>query len=491
MENRSLKLLILLSSLIFFANAGLQAQNKLIAPKKLQKDFDNLKKVMQAHPDPFTHISEKDFNHKFDSIKQRLTVPLSIPEFYKKTAFMIALIKDGHTSVGLPKDWMKKKRKAVGALPLEFYLTNDDKLYVLKNYREKGIPVRAKITKINGVETQNFINIIDPFISYETKKFRNTRIDDNFEMYLYLVFGFSANTEFEYSTGEIKTLKVENMPYKEWKKIRKNDREERELKIAKGKPYDYKKISEGVGLINIYAFQTRDLISYDKFLNKTFKNIQKDNIHSLIIDIRGNYGGWPKIASKLFHYISDTHFKTMGKSSMKVSNTYRNNLLRMIPALRSGQNYVPQREHYVDINSIINNKLDSYVDEESFFNEKPTTEKYEFTGDCYLLTNRDSYSAASSFASTFQCYRMGVIIGEETGGTKIFRANAIYEVSPNSGLRVYMSTTKLFTACYNEELEGVAPTIEYKPSIFEITSGMDTHLLYTQKIIKKIQSQKQ
>ena len=144
----------------------------------------------------------------------------------------------------------------------------------------------------------------------------------------------------------------------------------------------------------------------------------------------------------------------------------------------------------MNINAVISDPVDTYIDEDIFFNEEPRRENFEFKGDCYLLTNRDSYSAASSFASTFQCYHLGNIIGEETGGTKIFRANAIYERLNKSNLIVAMSTTKLNTTCYNEEFEGIQPTIKYTPSIYEIISDMDTQLLFTQKIIKEIQKKK-
>lgn len=176
----------------------------------------------------------------------------------------------------------------------------------------------------------------------------------------------------------------------------------------------------------------------------------------------------------------------MARSSMKVSATYRNNFLNRNDYLRyyKGQlNFATQR-HYVDMNGLMNNPLGSYVHEDQFFNEEPVIEEFEFKGDVYLLINRDSYSAASSFASTFQCYQMGTIIGEETGGTKIFRANAIYEKLPRTGIGISMATTKNYTTCYDQELEGVKPTMYFTPTIFGLTSNLDTQLLFTLNVIK-------
>lgn len=166
-------------------------------------------------------------------------------------------------------------------------------------------------------------------------------------------------------------------------------------------------------------------------------------------------------------------------------------MLERNPGLRGlNINFRLPSQHFVDINSVLHGTLGSFVIEDQAFNEEPIIEANEFRGDVYLLTNRDSYSAASSFASTFQCYGMGVLIGQETGGTKIFRANAMYELLPSSKLRVRISTTKLFTACFNEEMEGIKPTIAYTPSILELVSGLDTQLMFARKVIKKMQAGK-
>ncbi len=460
---------------------------KLISIKKINKDFDMLKAIISAHPDPFTHIPEEEFNQQYNDIKSSLDHEHDMLEFYKKASSLVALIKDGHSSVHLPEHWFKNHVKKVGLFPYEVFLSNDDELVVIKDLNQGKIPEGAKITSINGIPIDEFIQRIDPYIAYEKTHFRNTLIDDFFDKYLWLAFGHRTEHEIEYYYTDTSRINVPNMSYKKWMVYQ----DEKEIPYSKDKPYDYQKLAGGVGIIKIYAFHTSDINTYNSFLTQTFKSIKKDGIHSLVIDVRDNLGGWPKISSKLFHYISNHHFKTSGKSNLKISEVYRENILEQMPQLRENPLLAPVRRHYVDIGSILNKPLGSYVEEEIFFNEKPINKKFEFQGDCYLLTNRDSYSAASSFASTFQCYNMGTIIGEETGGTKIFRANAIYEKLNKTGLRVSMSTTKIYTTCYNEELEGVSPHIKYTPTVLDLVSGMDTQLIYTQRIIKQIRRKRQ
>ena len=66
----------------------------------------------------------------------------------------------------------------------------------------------------------------------------------------------------------------------------------------------------------------------------------------------------------------------------------------------------------------------------------------------------------------------------------------MYEQLKRSSIWVRVSTVKDYCACYNNEMEGVAPTIEYVPSIFELGSDMDTQLLYAQRLIKQVQNKK-
>ena len=472
----------------------LNAQSdKLLSVKHMHKDLDELLFAIDAHPDPYTKVSEQGFTAKYEEIKNSITEPLNTMEFYKKAASLVALIKDGHSALFLPRGWLDKKRKEHGVFPFEVFLSNEDELYITRNYGAVGIPTPYKIISLNGITVSQFLEKIDPYISYELKRFRNTIIDDRFEMYLYLAFGFSNQTEIEYVQADTAKLVVQNIPIKEWSQDLKNDREEREKKIARGEPYDYKQLSEGVGMISIYSFavESSNIDKYDYFLGKTFKQVASDNIHSLIIDVRGNYGGWPKISAQLFQYITEKSFKTMAKSTMKVSQAYREHYYNKYPFLRHQNNaIIDKQKHFIDLNTVLRSDIGSYQDEDVFYYEEPETKQFEFSGDCYLLTNRDSYSSASSFAATFQCYQLGTIIGEETGGTKVFRANAIFSQLARSSIWVKMATTKFYCACYTQETEGVTPIVTYTPSIFEIDSEMDTQLLYTQRLIKKVQKRK-
>ena len=123
MKKKCFKLVYISVILIFCQSINLYSQDeKLISSKKLLKDFDQLEKIIEAHPDPYTHISEKDFKAKFENVKSTLIHPHTKLEFCKKVALIVALIKDGHSSVSLQEFWFTSKRKKVAVFPMKYIL---------------------------------------------------------------------------------------------------------------------------------------------------------------------------------------------------------------------------------------------------------------------------------------------------------------------------------------------------------------------------------
>jgi len=488
-----MKTLIFISTvLLTFLNLSSfgQIELKMLSSKSMKQDLKNLLETIDAHPDPFTKISKNEFQAIIKNVEQNISKELDEIDFYKNLSRIVASLGDGHSNVRMPSLWLKTVRKKNGVFPYDVFLTNNDELFVTKTYGDKQIALGAQILAINGISVSKFVETITPFISYETIPFRNDRISESFEFMLYLIFKEVDKLSFKFKIAKESEVIVSTIPYKEWKKQKKDLREVRDKKIAIGKPFDFNILKSGIAKINIFSFSVPDFEKYSFFLGETFKKIKKNNIHSLIIDVRGNYGGWPKVASKLFHYIHDGHFKTMAKSSMKISYPYRSFYTNKYPRFRSPHVVFPERLHYVNLQEVIKGKLDTFVDEAEFFNETPITERNEFEGDCYVLIDRKSYSASSSFASTFQCYSMGLLIGEPTGGTKILRANAFTKTLPKTNFRVGIATTKFYSACFNQENEPVLPNIEAVPTILDKVHDSDSQLNITLRLIEKVQRER-
>jgi len=287
-----------------------QVELKTLKTSRMQKDLNLIVEHLEAHPDPFTKITEEEFNTQLKFAESKLSKEMDIIAYYKILTGVVASIKDGHSQVYMPKNWLRDKRKKHGVFPYEMFLSNEGELFALKSYGDDKIPVGSKILEINDLPIESFLAELDPYISYETKPFRNDQISEDFEFMLYLVFKQVDNLKFKIKQIKESEVQVSTIPYKEWKNLKKDRSNDREKKIKKGEPYDFKIVQEGIAKLDIFSFAVPDLGDYNQFLSETFEEIKKNRVHSLIIDVRGNYGGFPMISSKLFHYIHAGHFKT-------------------------------------------------------------------------------------------------------------------------------------------------------------------------------------
>jgi len=83
---------------------------------------------------------------------------------------------------------------------------------------------------------------------------------------------------------------------------------------------------------------------------------------------------------------------------------------------------------------------------------------------------------------------MGLIIGEQTGGTNIFHANSIRSQLKHSGLEYGIATTKIYSACVGEQDEGVIPDVLIKPTVLDLVNKEDPVIKYTLHLINKIKA---
>ena len=475
----------LLFCLFLLTQISFAQYNPTIPVKKLKKEFKAVVKMLEAHPSLFRHISEEQMTQLIDSTKQLINRPMDKIDFFKLVSPIYSAIKDGHTSIGIGYEWKKKYKKNNGVFPYKIYLDDDNQLYLTENYgQDKTIPLGSQVVAINKQPVADFLQDISKYISSEQENFRNSLIQSDIDFYLLLQFGQIQEIELTYENqGEIAhTVKFVN---DETKKENLSDADkQRDKKMQTRQPFEYQKLKDNIGLIKIYTFAIGERNGYHVFLRNTFKKIAKDSITSIIIDVRGNTGGFPKSVSDIVHYISEKYFKTMAMSEMKVSNAYKDYFV-INSNVNAYQSLFLKQRHYVDVASVMKKPVGTRVQETTFFNEEPQTEVFEYKGDSYLLIDRRSYSAASSFAATFRCYGLGLMIGEETGGTKIFYANSIGETLPHSGLRYSVATTADYTTCFDNPDEGIQPDLVAKPTIPQLVAKQDVALNYAQLVIRK------
>ncbi len=151
--------------------------------------------------------------------------------------------------------------------------------------------------------------------------------------------------------------------------------------------------AEGVGIFTLHQCVYDE--SYKAGLQNFFQKVQENNIHSVIVDLRGNPGGNSLVGYEFISYLPVESYLT-GYSQVRLG-----------PIL-------------------VNNKPQSQKN-------SPHKEPL-FKGDVYVLTGADTFSAAMDFAVLISDNGLGTIVGESPGNMPSSYGDILRFQTPNAGL---------------------------------------------------------
>lgn len=201
------------------------------------------------------------------------------------------------------------------------------------------------------------------------------------------------------------------------------------------------------------------------FFKSSFKQLKKENIRHLIIDIRGNGGGNVNHSTYLTKMLVDSSFKIA--DSLYAANK------------RSKYGNHIQYNWFTGIfMSFITRKRDDgkyhfgYYERHYF---KPKKRNH-YNGNVYVLTGPNSFSAAAIFARAVKGQQNIKLIGEETGGgnygnTAWFIPNVTL---PETGIRFRLPKFRLVIDKETEKTgRGVIPDIIVQPTRSSLIQNRD------------------
>lgn len=114
--------------------------------------------------------------------------------------------------------------------------------------------------------------------------------------------------------------------------------------------------------------------------------------------------------------------------------------------------------------------------------------KHHYSGNVYVLTGGNSFSATTLFANAIKGQRNVLLVGEETGGAAYGNtAWLIPDVTlPNTGLRFLLPKFRMVVSKDAEKNgKGVMPDIYVGPSVESIRRGTDPKMEKVKEIIRE------
>ncbi|MCL2040421.1 MAG: S41 family peptidase [Bacteroidales bacterium] len=413
---------------------------------QLDADLDTLYSVIRdVHPDMFAVMPKEKFEKEFEIIKENLKDSMTEFDFFVQVAPLIHDLEDGHTSLRPPHFfWSPVETDMVyEAFPFKLSMNpKDTSIIVLKDFSgvDPIIPEGSRITRINDYTGKEVITTYVKYISGEKFTFRIVALNNYLPILLPVILPvICQNTVLtvNYVVDGISHSKtVETIPVSD---IKESFISDEDTDSVEDMPNYSLKINDehNTAIVRFDSFDLNDYVPV--FLDSTFSLIKEKNIKSLIIDLRYNGGGNSRVGDEFFQYISAVPFEQFGKTYVKISNVLKK--------------WYPEEYGDKEVSTIF---VDD-DDELTPLRENPL----RFNGKTYLLTSANTFSSATDFAWAFQYFKMGTIIGEETGGLIVCFGDMMGFNLPNTNLDYGVSYKKFYGyGADDEDTHGVIPEIE-------------------------------
>ncbi|HVP36349.1 MAG TPA: S41 family peptidase [Terriglobales bacterium] len=450
---------------------------KTFTPAQLKADLDFMFETLEAvHPNLYAYTNVSVIKKERENVKLRLNRPMTRIEFYKELAPLVALLKDGHTSVYSPyEEWEQYKKQGGLLFPFAVEITASH-TYIQANYStDTSITTGTELLSINGKSIQEIGTELTSYISGERQAFKNQLLSNGFGYRLWSTYRWEG--PFEVS---IKTKR--ELPY--FTKVPGITIEDLKIKLnqtKKQKPeyYTYRYLPEfRAGLIDFLSFS--DYNRFKEFLEKTFTQMKAEGAENLIIDIRKNGGGNSTLGDLLLTYLTDKPFNQISQMDIKVSKQIKHYY----------RHFLPWYIRWLPLQWIhpFGRKLWSTPEGGiATWEEKPVkpkTNKLLFTGKTYVLIGSNTFSSASMFASAVKDYQIGTLIGEETGGLATSYGDVYSFDLPDTRISVGVSHKRFVRPNGQDDGHGVLPDYEASENPEDMDKGIDTVLEFTKQLIK-------
>jgi len=428
---------ILLS--LFTVNAF--GQSKTFSREQMAEDIDVLFSTLEkVHLDIYAVYPKQKLEQDIEKIKSELKPTEDVFYFFRKVAPLVVKLGDGHTSIPPPfygpEDFVN-----ISLFPLSVKITYPDiKIFVQDDYTQaqNTIPAEAQIISINNRTADSIVQEMMNYSSGEKDFYRIDKLQQLFTPLMSALYGDSI-FDIEYlSIHEKHSVQIKAVSFNE-----ANEIFSQQNRLAPSEHYTFKTLPDkNIGIIEFNQFT--DLDNFKVFLDSTFQSLQKENIENLIIDIRKNGGGNSSLGDELFQYISPTPFAQFGKTVVKYSDI--------------------QKQAYKTIyNQEITNPNGIEIYNENTELIKLRENPLRYKGNIFLLISHSTFSSAASFSWAFKHFRMGTVIGEESGGMAVCFGDVLPLKLPNTEL-VYVCSFKKFYqyGATDDNIHGTLPDYDVK-----------------------------
>lgn len=445
---------------LLFVTNFLTGQIQTLQQDSAIKDLAILYSLLNnIHPGQFMHCSKTNFDKCYDSLVRSINSDLTPMAHYCKTQFLVAKIKDGHT-------WVDNSTIRSGlqdrlVFPFSIHVSKNTCIISKCGLQKYDSLIGSVILGINGKNISDIVVKASSLMSIEGAN--ETAINNSLEYLPFYYFLIDTSSQFTVQLigkdGTVKQATVSGVSYKSFVK--------RTRKIVEPIKQDFP--SPNIAVLTINTFNKVDFefkkIDYEKYIDDFFKQVSKEKIENLIIDVRNNNGGSAEISSYLFSYLSDKpyfYFDYVGKK-------YR--------SADSLKQYCTTPNYLINPDTTKNvYQGDLYCEKQGYWWYGLQKNKKKFySGKLGVLINGACFSTTGHFLTLLRDNNIGQLIGECSQGSFYSNDGGIMFKLPHSKflVRIPNAQFKMKTLNFKYNPKGICPDIEVTKQKEDFITGYD------------------
>ncbi|HAA15887.1 MAG TPA: hypothetical protein DCE41_30920 [Cytophagales bacterium] len=464
-----------------------------LTPAQLEEDYTLFKDILAlGHPSLYAYTSPVEWDSIYDAFEE-VTLPtlLHSDALFRSLSGLADHAKDGHLSVIHPTT-----DTVPNMFPVLLKII-EGKLYT--DTDDFSIPLGAEVLAIDGVSSEQLLKQLLKYAPTDgyaiTKKYR--QVEREFGILHYYEFGSRSSYSVQYRMAD-RGAEVRNVAAQSFESIGNRfplrnshfaayhgqpDQLAHVRRMREPWPFVtyIDSLSSAILTVNSFGLDPRDFKSR---LVELFKELKKNRVKNLIIDVRQNAGGYRVNAITLFSFLTNEPFR------QRISESAITDQL-------------PRQEHLIHAMSDYSDFFDMYFGEAKqedgrwvLTNDHAQAEmlpqKKPFRGAVFVLIGGNTFSAASAFALNAKNAPHITLVGEETGGGYYFHTGqypAMYEL-PHSKIRVRMSFVRVDKFVQDTTVpqgSGILPDHKVSLTVKDLMAGTDSQLDYVLNMINRDQ----
>ncbi len=443
--------ILILVTLLGIAISGISQE--YISRRQALKDIDFFfDQAEQIHPDLYFNISKEEMKNIISKEKESIKDSISIDDFSRKMTVLANLIGDGHTNVYMSDNLWDMYYKEKTQLPFKISIIGD-KIFV-KDPTTSQLRNRDNILSINNIAVEELLQlkklVIGDFDSRKTMK-----LEKYFSYYLFMGYGFTDSI----------SLGINRNGNELTKSIKLSKRKE----TVNEKKYSFNYISDTIGMLKINSFSGIHKKRYLHFLDSVFADVKIKGVNNLLIDVRNNGGGNSYYGALLLSYINVEKYRFNQKYFIKTSKPEKKYLRKRFIKWYLYPLY--PIAYFFKMGRILFFQKNGTITELKLEDEHLQPVENSFSGNVFVLTSANTYSAAADFVVAFRYAERGLIVGEAIGQPFCGFIDKIRVDLPNSKLigGVSFKKYKYIGANENNCHQGLKPdiNIDYEENMEE------------------------